>query len=160
MSYPDLARHGSSVASKYGCLTNRQGNIGNHLVPQKWGFRDGGTAVYEYVKHALGNRRIDHHRACVSRADSLSAARIESMKFPILILAALTVAVVSTTAMAEDAAQMQIEQQACENDVYTLCNDAVPDRDRITACLKRHWSKISRECRTVMRNHGRRHRGD
>lgn len=82
------------------------------------------------------------------------------MKLHILLLAALTLTVVSTTAMAEDAGQLQVEQQACQNDVYALCAEDVPDHDRIAACLKRHWSKISRECRAVMRDHGRRRRRD
>jgi hypothetical protein len=83
------------------------------------------------------------------------------MKHHILILAALTVAVVSTTAMAQDdPARMQEEQQACETDVYALCDDAIPDRDRIAACLRKHWSEISRECRRVMSDHRRRHRSD
>jgi hypothetical protein len=160
MSLPNLARHGSSVSSKYGRLTNRQGNLGDHLLQKRRRFRGSEITVCEYVKHTLGHRRAYHHRACILRVDCLSARRIEPMKLHIPVLAALTLTFVSTTAVAEDAGQLQVQQQACENDVYALCADDVPDHDRIAACLKRHWSKISRECRTVMRDHGRRRRGD
>jgi hypothetical protein len=83
------------------------------------------------------------------------------MKRFIPTLAALTLAFVATTAMAqEDPARMQEQQQACETDVYTFCNDAIPDHDRIAACLRKHWSEISRACRRVMSGQRRRHRGD
>jgi len=76
------------------------------------------------------------------------------------LFAVLTVAVVSTTAMAEDPGRMQEQQQACETDVYTFCNDAIPDHDRIAACLRKHWREISHECRRIMNGHRRRHRSD
>jgi hypothetical protein len=83
------------------------------------------------------------------------------MKRFIPILAALTLAFVATTAMAQDdPARMQEQQQACETDVYTFCNDAMPDHDRIAACLRKHWSQISQACRRVMSGHRRRHRSD
>jgi hypothetical protein len=53
--------------------------------------------------------------------------------------------------------QMQNEQQACEADVYSLCGEAIPDVDRITACLRVHWKDVSHACRTVMIDHARRH---
>lgn len=77
------------------------------------------------------------------------------MKMPLPLIPALVVAFVSTTALADDAADMQAEQQACQDDVYTYCGEEIPDHDRIAACLKKHWGKISKECRTVMINHGR-----
>jgi hypothetical protein len=81
------------------------------------------------------------------------------------ILAAILLAFVSTGALAqmqpmtqEQQEEMQQQQQACGNDVYTLCNDAIPDRDRITACLKKHWKDISADCKSTMENNGK-HRG-
>lgn len=83
------------------------------------------------------------------------------MKRYIPILAALTLAFVSTTAVAQDdPARMQEEQQACQTDVYTFCNDDIPNHDRIAACLRKHWSEISQACRRVMSGHRRRHRSD
>jgi hypothetical protein len=78
------------------------------------------------------------------------------MKTYLAILAAMMLALFSAGAMAQD----QDEQMACQNDVFALCGDAVPDRDRITACLRKHWSEVSHECRAVLANYGRRHGGD
>jgi len=43
----------------------------------------------------------------------------------------------------------QAEQQACEPDVYRLCNDYVPDVDRIVACLNANRRALSPACRAV-----------
>lgn len=55
-------------------------------------------------------------------------------------------------------AQSQEGQQACEGDVYELCGDAIPDQDKIVACLRKRWSKVSKECRKVMVNYSKNHR--
>jgi hypothetical protein len=47
-------------------------------------------------------------------------------------------------------AQSQDEQQACMNDAFTVCGDAIPDRDRVAACLAQNINRISAPCRTVM----------
>jgi len=49
-------------------------------------------------------------------------------------------------------------QQACGNDAFSLCGDAIPDRGRIEACLRRNFSRVSPECRRYMANYGRAHR--
>lgn len=51
--------------------------------------------------------------------------------------------------------QSQSNQQACEGDVYDLCGDAIPDEDKIVACLRKQWSKVSKECRRVMASYGK-----
>jgi hypothetical protein len=83
----------------------------------------------------------------------------------VFILAATLLAVAATGARAqmqpttqEQQEEMQQQQQACGNDVYTLCNDAIPDRTRITACLKKHWIDVSDDCKATMENYGK-HRG-
>jgi hypothetical protein len=48
------------------------------------------------------------------------------------------------------AAETQEEQQACMNDAFNICGHAIPDRDRVAACLAENLSRISSECRTVM----------
>jgi Cysteine rich repeat len=60
------------------------------------------------------------------------------------IFAALTAA---TPVMAFDQAAAQ---QACGNDVYALCQQAVPDHKRITACLQRRFKQVSAPCRRFM----------
>jgi hypothetical protein len=44
----------------------------------------------------------------------------------------------------------EAEKQACEPDVYRLCNDYVPDVDRIVACLNANRRSLSPACRAVM----------
>lgn len=67
------------------------------------------------------------------------------MKFRI----ALTVVFMSVApigAMAETAE----EQQACMNDAFSVCGDAIPDRNRVEACLYANKNRISSACRAVL----------
>jgi hypothetical protein len=41
-------------------------------------------------------------------------------------------------------------QRACGNDVYALCQQAVPDQKRIAACMQRHFKQVSAPCRHFM----------
>ncbi len=41
------------------------------------------------------------------------------------------------------------EQTLCQPDVFRLCNDAVPDEDRIIACMRARRTQLSPECRKV-----------
>ena len=52
-------------------------------------------------------------------------------------------------------AQSQYEQQACMNDAFSVCGDAIPDRDRVAACLAQNINRISAPCRTVMLRYSR-----
>ena len=88
------------------------------------------------------------------------------MKFNSSIVAGLMLVAVSLPAAAQQQQQqmqnggkMQVEQQACESDVYALCGQAIPDQDRIAKCLRSQWSKVSHKCRAVMASYGRRHNG-
>ena len=47
-------------------------------------------------------------------------------------------------------AQTQEEQQACTDDAFNVCGEAIPDRDRVAACLAQNINRISAACRTVM----------
>jgi Cysteine rich repeat len=53
-------------------------------------------------------------------------------------------------------------QQACTPDVMRLCNDDVPDVDKIVACMKRNRANLSPACGAVFgaglsRREGKRH---
>jgi hypothetical protein len=61
-------------------------------------------------------------------------------------LAFAFLALVSVAASAET----QDEQQACMNDAFSVCGHAIPDRDRVGACLAQNLNRISSACRTVM----------
>jgi hypothetical protein len=86
------------------------------------------------------------------------------MKFVSAAIAgAALLAAFSTPALAQQQMQngdpMQVEQQACEGDVYALCGEAIPDQKRIETCLRAKWSKVSHKCRSVMASYGKRHNG-
>ena len=50
-------------------------------------------------------------------------------------------------------AQSQDEQNACMNDAFQVCGHAIPDRDRVAACLSENFNRISMPCRQVMRRY-------
>jgi hypothetical protein len=78
------------------------------------------------------------------------------MKTCFAILAAMVIACFSMGAIAQE----QDERQACKGDVFALCGEAIPDRERITVCLRKRWREVSHGCRWVLANYGRRHGGD
>ena len=43
----------------------------------------------------------------------------------------------------------QKAEQACYDDVNKLCGDAIPDEDKIKACMKAHRTQLSPKCRTI-----------
>ena len=46
-------------------------------------------------------------------------------------------------------------QAACYPDVDKFCKDAVPDVDKVTACMKQHKDEISPKCREAYKASGR-----
>jgi hypothetical protein len=50
-------------------------------------------------------------------------------------------------------AETQEEQNACMNDAFNICGHAIPDRERVGACLAQNIRRISSACRTVMLRH-------
>ena len=50
-------------------------------------------------------------------------------------------------------AQSQEEQNACMNDAFQVCGHAIPDRDRVAACLSENFNRISLPCRQVMQRY-------
>ena len=52
-------------------------------------------------------------------------------------------------------AETQEEQNACINDAFTICSHAIPDRERVGACLAQNINRISSPCRTVMQRYSR-----
>ena len=43
------------------------------------------------------------------------------------------------------------QQQACTPDAFRLCGDAIPDVDRVTACMIRNRTQLSPPCRVYFR---------
>jgi len=63
-----------------------------------------------------------------------------------IILAAMSIAAVPA-AHAYTAEQ----QRLCSDDAMRLCSADVPDVDRITACMQRQYSQLSKGCKSVFR---------
>ena len=49
-------------------------------------------------------------------------------------------------------------EQACRDDAFRLCNDFIPDRNKVGACLRSKARALSRDCRTVIGGGGGTHR--
>jgi len=47
-------------------------------------------------------------------------------------------------------AESQEDQMACMNDAFNVCGHAIPDRERVGACLAQNIKRISSACRAVM----------
>ena len=50
-------------------------------------------------------------------------------------------------------AETQNEQNACMGDAFSVCGHAIPDRNRVAACLAQNMNRISVACRTVMQRY-------
>ena len=66
-------------------------------------------------------------------------------------LAFAVFALAPAAASAED----QNEQNACISDAFSVCGHAIPDRDRVAACLSQNINRISAGCRTVMQRYAK-----
>jgi hypothetical protein len=42
------------------------------------------------------------------------------------------------------------EQAACQDDAFKFCNDAVPDEEKVKACLIQNRSKLTPACRAML----------
>jgi hypothetical protein len=74
------------------------------------------------------------------------------MKSHLALAFATTLALIAL-APAASLAQSQEEQQACMNDAFQFCGHAIPDRDRVGACLSANVRRISPPCREVMQRY-------
>ena len=74
------------------------------------------------------------------------------MKSHLAFAFAATLALIAL-APAASLAQSQEEQQACMNDAFQFCGHAIPDRDRVGACLSANVNRISLPCRAVMQRY-------
>jgi hypothetical protein len=44
----------------------------------------------------------------------------------------------------------EAQRKACEPDAMRLCKDAVPDHEKIKACLQANLDRLSADCRAVL----------
>ena len=66
-----------------------------------------------------------------------------------LAAAGLLLAAHSAAGAQESYRGTQAEQQACTDDVFRLCNQFVPDEQRIIACLNQNRRSLSPACQAV-----------
>jgi hypothetical protein len=69
--------------------------------------------------------------------------------FRILALLGLVVPVAESSAVAEEYRGTMQQQMACTPDVFRLCGSAIPDTNRIVACLQANTPQLSAGCRAV-----------
>ena len=82
--------------------------------------------------------------ATLGHSEAGSAA-LRALKFAAVLSALLASTFASQAQQQGTAAQ----RRACKPDVFRLCGDFIPDRDKITACLKAHTKQLSPDCRAV-----------
>jgi|SRR5215475_11853191 len=66
-----------------------------------------------------------------------------------LAIAIGSVATLGSAASAQQYRGTMDQQMACTPDVWRLCGEAIPDVDRIVACLRSHGPQLSPGCRAV-----------
>ena len=59
------------------------------------------------------------------------------------------------TSLTPAAAQEKTPEQACSSDAFRLCNEFIPDRTKVGACLRRRARELSVDCRTFVVGGGR-----
>ena len=52
-------------------------------------------------------------------------------------------------AVAASSAFVQQEEAACSDDAFALCGDAIPDEQRVTACMIAKRKQLSERCSSV-----------
>jgi Cysteine rich repeat len=66
-------------------------------------------------------------------------------------VSALLAFVVTTSASAQNQNRgTKAQQEACQADVFRVCDDAVPDENRIIECLNRNLQKLSFKCQLLI----------
>lgn len=65
--------------------------------------------------------------------------------------AALAIALLGcgATATAAQAGSRDEQAHACRDDALHFCMDDVPDKAKITACMKQHYNKLSPACKAM-----------
>lgn len=66
----------------------------------------------------------------------------------------LAVIAYAAPASAPALAYTEEERMACQDDAFRLCGHAIPDQERVKACLIANMSKLSPACRRMF-NRGR-----
>ena len=65
------------------------------------------------------------------------------------LLAATAMPAMAAKPLSDAALLRQQAEHLCYDDVQKLCNDAIPDEDRIKACMQVHHAALSPACAKV-----------
>src|SRR5262249_6451986 len=100
----------------------------------------------------------DRENAIIGAQDPQRIVREETFAMPKWIakwiaLAALVVVTAAASSM-NASAQTPEQQQACQMDAQTFCQEAIPDHSRVRACLLRNRRQISPACQAVLARSG------
>jgi hypothetical protein len=68
------------------------------------------------------------------------------MRHALMFATALVLGALTTGAYAETPE----ERQACQDDAFRICQAAIPDRERVFACLKKNQRALNPVCRKAL----------
>lgn len=71
---------------------------------------------------------------------------------PVCLIVALALSTANVAAQQGGHSGTKDQQEACTPDVYKFCEAAIPDEERIVACLKANIKLLSPQCRKVIRD--------
>jgi hypothetical protein len=90
---------------------------------------------------------LTHYCAVNASGGFMAILQSASSRFGLLLATALSVAMLSSASEAYTPEQ----QQACSDDAFRLCGPAIPDVDRVTACMVSKKEQLSPGCRVFFR---------
>jgi hypothetical protein len=97
----------------------------------------------------LANPRGFTHNSHLKRlGDFMRAVRSTGPTLGLLLATALSCSLSPTAGWAYTPEQ----EQACTNDAFRLCGSAIPDVDRVTACMIARKAELSPGCRVYFRD--------
>jgi hypothetical protein len=97
----------------------------------------------------LANRATFAHYSQVNHLGGYMSA-VYPRKFSFVLLATV-IAFASFVLPKAGYAYTAEEQQACQGDAFRLCSDAIPDVDRVTACMVKKKAQLSPGCAVYFR---------
>ncbi len=71
-----------------------------------------------------------------------------SMRVGAVLAATLTLAAVASSGYA---ASQDDEDHACRGDAFHFCASEIPNKEKITACMKQHYAELSPPCKAMFK---------
>ncbi len=54
-------------------------------------------------------------------------------------------------ATASHAASQDEQEHACRGDAFHFCSSEIPNKEKITACMKQHYNELSPPCKAMFK---------